>query len=91
MRERCPVVYKALISCLCLPKRIRALLFLGDSSGEAASEFTNSAAPGSGGFLEPAGDPSLPITVPYTTPEGTLAALKASAACWPEIWTSRSD
>lgn len=31
------------------------------------------------GFQEPDADRSLPITVPYTTPEGTLAALKASA------------
>lgn len=31
------------------------------------------------GFLEPDADPSLAITVVYTTPEGTLAALKASA------------
>lgn len=34
---------------------------------------------GQRGFLEPEADLSLPITVPYTTPEGTLAALKASA------------
>lgn len=31
------------------------------------------------GFLESDAGPSLPITVPYTTLEGTLAALKASA------------
>jgi hypothetical protein len=34
---------------------------------------------GQGGFLEPDADPSLPITVLYTTREGTLAALRASA------------
>jgi hypothetical protein len=33
---------------------------------------------GKRGFLEPDVDPSLPITVLYTTREGTLAALKAS-------------
>ena len=34
---------------------------------------------GQRGFLHPDADPSLPITVLYTTREGTLAALKASA------------